>query len=73
MVVDVIVAGYFQSKKPDVYKILDENFGGEFFGVGLRKNDLDLLGELQKTLDEMKADGTSAKISETWFGKNIVE
>ena len=29
--------------------------------------------EVQKVLDEMKADGTMAKISEKWFGKDITK
>ena len=35
--------------------------------------DFDLPKSLQKALDEMKKDGTSAKISEKWFGANIVK
>ena len=32
-----------------------------------------LKDEVQKVLDEMKKDGTTAKISEAWFGKDITK
>jgi polar amino acid transport system substrate-binding protein len=73
VVVDEIVGRYYVSKKPGEYTILAENFGTEEYGVGLRKDDKDLLNKLQKALDEMKKDGTSAKISQQWFGANIVK
>ena len=55
------------------YAVLSENFGSEEYGVGMRKDDKDLQAKLQKALDEMKKDGTSAKISQQWFGANIVK
>jgi len=38
----------------------------------LRKSDKSFLNELQKALDEMKADGTAAEISKKWFGEDLV-
>lgn len=46
---------------------------GVQYGVGLRLGDQAFLSELQKVLDEMKKDGTSAKISKKWFGEDIVK
>ena len=73
VVVDEVVGRYYIAKKADQYTVLADNFGEEDFGVGIRKTDKTFLDELQKTLDEMKADGTSAKISEKWFGENIIK
>lgn len=73
VVVDEIVGRYYIAKKPGEYNVLTENFGSEEYGVGLRKEDKELLGKLQKALDEMKKDGTSAKISKQWFGEDIVK
>jgi len=73
VVVDEIVGRYYIAKKPGEFTILKDNFGSEEYGVGLRKDDKDLLGKLQKALDEMKKDGTSAKISQKWFGEDIVK
>ena len=50
-------------QKPDTYQILEDNFGKEQFGVGVRQTDKAFLQELDKALDAMKADGTAAEIS----------
>jgi len=73
LVVDEIVGRYYTGKKPGEYRILEENFGTEDYGVGTRKDDTELSGKLDKALDDMKADGTAAKISTQWFGKDIVK
>ena len=73
LVVDEVVGRYYTAKKPGEYVVFDENFGTEEYGVGVRKDDKDLLAKLQKAMDDMKQDGTAAKISTTWFGKNIVK
>ncbi|MBV7274083.1 amino acid ABC transporter substrate-binding protein [Clostridium thailandense] len=72
VVVDEVVGRYYISKKPGLYKTLDEDFGKEDYGVGIRKTDKSFKEELDKTLDAMKADGTADKISQKWFGKNII-
>ena len=61
------------SKKPGEFTVLTDNFGSEEYGVGMRKDDTKLQEKINKTLDEMKADGTAAKISEKWFGANLVK
>ena len=43
------------------------------FGVAYRKDDTALKEKMQKVIDEMRADGTMAKISEKWFGKDITK
>jgi polar amino acid transport system substrate-binding protein len=73
LVVDEIVGRYYIAKKAGEYVVLGDNFGSEEYGVGLRKDDKDLQAKLQKALDDMKKDGTSAKISQQWFGTNIVK
>jgi polar amino acid transport system substrate-binding protein len=73
VVIDEIVGRYYTAMKPGQYEVLKENFGTEEYGVGLRKSDTALLTALQKTLDEMKTDGASAKISGKWFGSDIVK
>lgn len=73
VVVDEIVGRYYLTKKPGEYTILTENFGSEDYGVGFRKDDTELLNKVQKALDDMKKDGASAKISEKWFGTNVMK
>ncbi len=73
VVLDEIVGRYYVAKKPGDYVILDDNFGTEEYGVGVRKDDAELLGKLQQAMDEMKKDGAAARISTQWFGKDIVK
>ena len=73
VVVDQIVGRYYISKKADVYEVLEEDFGAEEFGIGFRKDDVAFRDAVQNALDDMKADGASAKISEKWFGADIVK
>ncbi len=73
VVVDQIVGRYYIAKKADVYEVADEDFGAEEFGVGFRKDDVAFRDKVQAALDEMKADGKSAEISQKWFGADIVK
>ena len=73
LVVDEVVGRYYTAKKPGEYRVLDENFGTEDYGVGTRKDDTELMAKLQKAMDDMKADGSAATISTKWFGKDIIK
>ncbi len=73
VVVDEVVGRYYISKKPNVFKVLDEDFGGESYGVGFRKTDNSFREAVDKALDEVIKDGTADKISEKWFGKGILK
>ncbi|AWP67159.1 amino acid ABC transporter substrate-binding protein [Bordetella holmesii] len=73
VVVDEVVGRYLASKREGQYLVLDENFGTEDYGVGVRKDDTDLLGKLDKTLGDMKQDGTSGRIATQWFGADIIK
>ncbi|KCB24650.1 amino acid ABC transporter substrate-binding protein [Bordetella hinzii] len=73
VVVDEVVGRYLASKREGQYRVLEENFGTEDYGVGVRKDDTELLGKLDKTLAEMKQDGTSGRIATQWFGADIIK
>jgi polar amino acid transport system substrate-binding protein len=73
LVVDEVVGRYYTTKKPGEYRVLEENFGTEDYGVGTRKDDTELMARLQKAMDEMKNDGSAAAISTKWFGKDIIK
>ena len=72
VVVDEVVGRYYLAKKPGEYRVLDDNFGTEEYGVGVRKDDTALLARLQDALNQMKQDGAAAAISTKWFDKDIV-
>lgn len=73
LVVDEVVGRYYTSRKPGEYAVLEDNFGTEEYGVGVRKDDAALLTKIQGAMDQMKQDGTAARISTQWFGKDIVK
>jgi len=74
IIADQVLGRYYMAKNPDKFEVLDgTDFGTETFGVGMRLEDTELQTKLDKILDEMKADGTAAKISTQWFDANLVE
>lgn len=74
VVADEILARYYIAERgEEKYKVLDEDFGEEEYGVGLRIEDKTLLDKLNAALDSMKEDGTAKKISEAWFGEDIIK
>ncbi len=73
LVVDEVVGRYYTAKKPGEYRVLEENFGTEDYGVGTRKDDTELMAKLAKAMSDMKADGSAAAISTKWFGKDIIK
>jgi len=73
VVVDEVVGRYLASKREGQYRVLEENFGTEDYGVGLRKDDTELLAKLNDTLDAMKKDGSAARIAQQWFGADIIK
>ena len=69
IVVDETMAGYYleQTGDADNYRILEDNFGEEEYGVGFRKSDAEFVEEFNEVLTEMIEDGTFAKIKSKWF------
>lgn len=70
---ELLIKYYINQRGKEKYKILSEDFGKETYGVGFRKTDTELLDKVNKALEDMKTDGTSAQISEKWLGDNIVK
>lgn len=70
-IVDVTVAAHFLALRPGVFKIATP-LNEEFFAIAVRKDDPELLVELNSIIDDMKTDGTLHEISMKWFGENVV-
>ena len=71
---DEIVGRYYMSKHPDEIEAIDTVVGPvSQFGIAFAKDNTKLRDDVQKVINEMKADGTIAKISEKWFGKDITK
>jgi ABC-type amino acid transport substrate-binding protein len=67
-VVDQPVGLYYVAKQPDNYHVAGDAFDSEPVGIGLRKDENDLAGQIQQAITKMKQDGTYDKIYEYWFG-----
>ena len=73
IVADEILARYYMRERgEDKYKVLEEDFGDEQYGVGIKKGDTAFVEEFNKALKNTIEDGTAGKISEKWFDKDIV-
>lgn len=71
MVVDEVLARYYMSLKgQEKYRVLEDNFGEEEFGIGMRKEDTALIKAVDDILAEMKKDGTFDTIYKKWFSVN---
>lgn len=65
---DIGVAYYQMNSRenPDAFQILDEEISSEQYGIGFKLGNEELRDVVQKTLDEMAADGTIAEIAEKY-------
>ncbi len=69
---EILVRYYISLKGADKYKILDEDFGDEEYGIGVRKEDTALCEAIDKAMDSVKENGKGKEISEKWFGEDIL-
>lgn len=65
LVLDEAVGLSYIQDNPEL-KALDEDFGGEEYGIGFRLEDKALMEAVQSTLADMRADGTIAEIAAKW-------
>lgn len=63
---DVGVAKYQLESRGDEYVILDEVLAAEEYGVGFKLGNEELRDAVQKSMDEMAADGTFMEIAKKW-------
>ncbi len=76
--IDEVVARYYLTKNPGAYKDLQDQEGKdvslavEDYVVGFRKNDSALKEKIEGALKAMAKDGTASKISQKWFGKDVI-
>lgn len=68
---DDTVASYQIERRGDNFVVLEETLAAEEYGVGFLLGNEELRDKVQKTLEEMAADGKLAEISNKWFGKDI--
>nr|CAD6436695.1 amino acid ABC transporter substrate-binding protein [Rhizobium sp. Q54] len=62
----------FKKQKPDApVKIVAEQAEASYSGILLRQGDDELVAEVNKALDAIKADGSYQRISEKYFGQDV--
>ena len=73
VVMDSVVADYTIKIGKRNLTVVEESLSKEAYGICFRndENGIELRDKVQKVLLEMAEDGTVAKISENWFGKDI--
>ena len=74
VVCDEIVGRYYIAKHPEKLQALDITVGPiSQFGIAFDKENVALRDKVQKAFDEIVADGTATKISEQWFGADLIK
>lgn len=74
VVCDEIVGRYYIAKHPDKMEALNVVVGPiSEFGIAFAKENTELRDQVQKAFDEIVADGTAKKISEQWFGSDLIK
>lgn len=71
IVVDEVLARYYmKTKGEEAYRVLEEDLGAEEFGIGVRKEDTQLLEALNRGLDTLRKNGKYDAIYKKWFSEN---
>lgn len=65
---DLILAGY-AAREPEKFKLLNNPFTDEKYGVGIRKGDKKGCDAVNKAITEYYSDGTAKKNLEKYYGK----
>ena len=74
VICDEIVGRYYMAKHPEKLDALDVTVGPiSEFGIAFAKENTELRDKVQKAFDEIVADGTAKKISEQWFGADLIK
>ena len=71
IVVDEINARYVVELNQYAVEVTDVSLGAEQYGIGFRMDDVELRNEIDSILDALVVDGTTATISDDWFGEDI--
>lgn len=70
---EVLLRYYISQKGADNYRVLDEDFGDEEYGIGARKEDSALIKAVNAAIDELKENGKAAEISNKYFAEDIIQ
>ncbi|WP_150254051.1 glutamate ABC transporter substrate-binding protein [Nocardiopsis deserti] len=69
---NLILAG-FLAEEPGTFRLVNEPFTDEKYGVGLPHGDVRACEEVNRAINQMYRDGTAADLLETWFGETDLQ
>ena len=72
IVVDQVLGEYKNSKMEEKMNVCDFDFGNDFYAIGFRAEDKALTEKVNEAIQATIDSGEAEKISDKWFGKNIV-
>jgi polar amino acid transport system substrate-binding protein len=73
IVADEIFARYAVSKDSKNYKVAEDVFGSENYGIGFRLSDVALRDRIDEIIDEIAREGIGSEISTKWFGEDLLK
>ena len=69
---DTVLIEYYMTKKPGVFRELPEEVAKDTFSIGIKKDNQALVKLLNDGIEKIIANGEGAKVSEKWFGKDVM-
>lgn len=72
IVVDQVLGEYKNSKMKEKMNVCSYDFGDDFYAIGFRPEDKELTSKVNEAIKATIDSGEAEKISNKWFGKNIV-
>lgn len=71
LITDIVTAQYYANTDKN-YKVAAGKLNNEPLGITFKKENTELRDQVQKAIDDLRTDGTLKKISEKWFGDDLV-
>ena len=71
VVLDEIYGRYIISQTPNTYRVMEEDFGDEVYGIGFRLDNTTIRDTVNDTLFDLIESGDALSISQKWFAEDI--
>ena len=71
VVLDEIYGRYIISQTPNAYRVMEEDFGDEVYGIGFRLENTTIRDTVNDTLFDLIESGDALSISQKWFAEDV--
>ena len=71
VVLDEIYGRYIISQTPNTYRVMEEDFGDEVYGIGFRLDNTSIRDTVNDTLFDLIESGDALSISQKWFAEDV--